>query len=147
MVNFVVGADGGPRAIRVPDNTGPFAKAAVKAVRGWLFEPAALDGQTAEARADVELECSPSGMILQSERPPAPVYRVGSGVTPPTLVHHVEPEYSEEARRTKLQGANMLYVAISPEGKATAIRVVKPLGLGLDEKAMEAVKRGASNPA
>ena len=147
MLYFAVGADGSPRLVRASDSyEGPLAAAAVKAVEGWLFEPAALDGKTAEARAAVEFECQPGGMILQSERPPLPVYRVGGGVGAPVLLAKVEPEYSEEARKAKLQGANLFYVQISPEGKATSIMVVRSLGLGLDEKAMEAVKRWRFKP-
>ena len=69
------------------------------------------------------------------------VFRVGGGVSAPVLLSKTEPEYSEEARKAKHQGTVMLYVQIDPSGQATNIRVVKSLGLGLDEKAMEAVKK------
>ena len=51
----------------------------------------------------------------------------------------MEPKYSEEARQAGLEGAVLLRVEISPDGKATNMRVIRPLGLGLEEKAMEAV--------
>ena len=69
------------------------------------------------------------------------VFRVGGGVTAPALIYKVEPEYSEEARKAKYQGTVLLYVQVDPSGKATNIRVLHSLGLGLDEKAMEAVKK------
>ena len=68
------------------------------------------------------------------------VYRVGGGVSAPLLVYKKEPEYSEEARKAKYQGTVTLYVEVDPSGKAVNIRVLHSLGLGLDEKAMEAVK-------
>ncbi len=68
------------------------------------------------------------------------VFRVGGGVSAPVLLYKKEPEYSEEARKAKYQGTVVLYVEIDPSGKATNMRVVRSLGLGLDEKAMEAVK-------
>jgi TonB family protein len=53
----------------------------------------------------------------------------------------VEPEYSEEALNAKYQGAVLLYVQVDPSGKAVNMRVLHSLGMGLDEKAMEAVPR------
>ncbi len=69
------------------------------------------------------------------------VYRVGNGVTAPRLLHKVEPAYSEEARAAKLQGAVLVYVEITPEGRATNARVVRGLGAGLDEKAVGAIEQ------
>jgi len=69
------------------------------------------------------------------------VFRVGGGVSAPVLLSKTEPEYSEEARKAKHQGTVMLYVQIDPSGHATNIKVVKSLGLGLDEKAIEAVQK------
>jgi TonB family protein len=74
------------------------------------------------------------------------VFRVGGGVTAPALLYKVEPEYSEEARKAKYQGTVLLYVQVDPSGKAVNIRVLHSLGLGLDEKAMEAVKKWKFKP-
>src|SRR5437588_116589 len=61
------------------------------------------------------------------------VFRVGGGVTAPSLLSKVEPEYSEEARRAKYQGTVVLYVEVYPDGKAHNLKVLRSLGLGLDE--------------
>jgi protein TonB len=74
------------------------------------------------------------------------VFRAGGGVTAPTLLQKVEPEYSEAARKAKYQGTVVLYVEVDPAGKATNIRVQRSLGLGLDEKAIEAVKKWRFRP-
>jgi TonB family protein len=74
------------------------------------------------------------------------VFRTGGGVSAPTLLSKVEPEYSEEARKAKYQGVVLLYVEVDPTGKAINIRVLHSLGLGLDEKAMEAVKKWRFKP-
>jgi TonB family protein len=74
------------------------------------------------------------------------VFRAGGGVSAPTLLFKVEPEYSEEARKAKYQGVVLLYVEVDPSGKAINIRVLHSLGLGLDEKAMEAVKKWKFKP-
>jgi TonB family protein len=74
------------------------------------------------------------------------VFHVGGGVTAPTLVAKVEPEYSEEARKAKYQGTVLLYVEVDPNGRAQNIRVLHSLGLGLDERAIKAVKRWKFRP-
>jgi TonB family protein len=75
------------------------------------------------------------------------VFRVGGGVSAPQLIHRVDPEYSEEARKAKHQGTVELYVEVEPDGKAHKIIVRRSLGLGLDEKAIEAVRQWKFKPA
>jgi protein TonB len=69
------------------------------------------------------------------------VYSVGNGTTPPTVLTKVDPEYSEEARKAKYSGSVMLSIVVNTDGKAEQITVVKSLGMGLDEKAIEAVQK------
>lgn len=67
---------------------------------------------------------------------------VGGGtVTAPTLITKTEPEYSEEARKARLQGTVLLRIEVDTHGLAQNIMVRKSLGLGLDDRAMEAVKK------
>jgi periplasmic protein TonB len=64
------------------------------------------------------------------------------GVTiPAALLWKIEPEYSDEARRARLQGTVVLYLEVDSEGKPRNIRVHQGLGLGLDDKAIDAVLR------
>mgnify|MGYP002783784160 CR=1 FL=1 len=74
------------------------------------------------------------------------VYRIGGGVSSPSLLFKVEPEYSEEARKAKFQGTVVLYVVVDEKGQPRELRVVRPLGLGLDEKAIEAVQKWRFKP-
>jgi TonB family protein len=74
------------------------------------------------------------------------VFRVGGGVTAPVLVYKVEPEYSEEARKAKFQGTVVLYCEVTERGVCQNIKVVRALGLGLDEKAIEAVQKWRFRP-
>lgn len=64
-----------------------------------------------------------------------------AGVTPPHAIYEPEPEYSEEARKIRLQGIVVLSLLVDPQGEARGIRVARSLGMGLDEKAIEAVKK------
>jgi TonB family protein len=145
-VGFSIGTDGNPLDVAIRAGEGAAADAAVKAVEGWQFVPATANGNPVEAHGEVEFECRPDGMVLHSEEPKLPVFRVGGGVSAPVLISKIEPEYSEEARSARLQGTVRLYVQLSPAGKPTNIQVVQPLGMGLDEKAMEAVKSWRFKP-
>jgi TonB family protein len=71
----------------------------------------------------------------------APVYRVGGGVTMPRILSKVEPQYSEEARKKKLQGSISLSLVVDPTGMPTQIAVLRPLGMGLDQNAIEAISQ------
>jgi periplasmic protein TonB len=75
------------------------------------------------------------------------VYRIGGGVSRPELIFKPEPEYSEEARKAKFQGTVLLSIVVMPDGSTSNIRVIRPLGLGLDEKAIEAVRKWRFRPS
>ncbi|HWP84234.1 MAG TPA: energy transducer TonB, partial [Terriglobia bacterium] len=74
------------------------------------------------------------------------VFRVGGGVSAPQLIYKVEPEYSEQARKSKYQGTVVLNLVVQKDGTVRDIRVVTSLGMGLDEKAIEAVRQWRFRP-
>jgi|SRR5579862_1760476 len=75
------------------------------------------------------------------------VYRVGGGVSAPRVLYDPDPEYSQEARQAKYQGTVVLWVVIGPDGLAHDVRVSRSLGMGLDEKAVDAVRKWRFQPA
>ena len=76
----------------------------------------------------------------------ASAYSVGRGISAPSVLSKVEPEYSEEARKAKYSGAVMLTIVVNTDGRADNIKVIKSLGMGLDEKAIEAVQHWRFRP-
>jgi TonB family protein len=74
------------------------------------------------------------------------VFHVGGGVSPPRAIFSPEPEFSEEARKAKYQGVCTLGLIVGVDGRPTNIRVLSSLGMGLDEKAIEAVKNWRFEP-
>jgi protein TonB len=73
---------------------------------------------------------------------------VGRGeLTAPVLVWKIDPDYSDPARAAKVQGVVMLRVEIDGSGHIRNVSVDRGIGLGLDEKAMEAVRRWRFLPA
>jgi TonB family protein len=74
------------------------------------------------------------------------VYRVGGGISAPTILYQVEPEYSEEARKAKYNGEVTLTVVVDATGQVKNVKVVRGVGMGLDEKAIEAVSKWKFKP-
>ncbi len=74
------------------------------------------------------------------------VFSVGNGTAPPAVLSKTDPIYTEEARQAKYSGSVMLSVVVNTEGKAEDIKVVRSLGMGLDEKAVECVQQWRFRP-
>jgi periplasmic protein TonB len=74
-------------------------------------------------------------------------FRVGGGVSAPRALETPDPEYSEEARKAKYQGTCVLWLIVDPDGKPRDIKVARALGMGLDQKAIEAVRNWRFSPA
>jgi TonB family protein len=66
---------------------------------------------------------------------------VGGGVSAPLLVHSVEPEFTDEARRANYQGIVSIKLIVDSQGNPQDVRLASHLGMGLEEKAIEAVKQ------
>ncbi len=75
------------------------------------------------------------------------VYQIGGGVSAPVPLNSVEAEFSDEARRAKYQGVCLISMIVDTNGMPQNPRVVRPLGMGLDEKALEAVRKYRFKPA
>jgi TonB family protein len=76
-----------------------------------------------------------------------PVFRVGKGVSPPTVITHIDPEVSAYARRAKFQGTITLLLVVNRDGLPTNIHIGSPLGGGLDAKAVRAAQSWRFKPA
>ena len=73
-------------------------------------------------------------------------YRVGGGVTAPRIIYAPDPEFSEEARKAKFQGTVVLWVIVGTDGRTHDTRVYRSLGMGLDERAIEAIRQWRFEP-
>jgi TonB family protein len=70
-----------------------------------------------------------------------------NGVGVPVCTHCPDPDYTKKAREDKLQDSVLLDATVTVEGKVTDIGLLRGLGDGLDEKAIEAVKSWKFKPA
>ena len=73
--------------------------------------------------------------------------RIGGGVSAPVLIFSVEPEFSEEARKAKVAGNVLVNLWVDTNGNPSHVHVIRGVGMGLDEKAMEAVRQYKFKPA
>ena len=83
----------------------------------------------------------PIGVTVQK------IYHVGGDVSGPKLIFAPDPQFTEQARQAKYQGACVLSLIIDAQGKPQRVQVVRHLGMGLDKKAVEAVKQYTFEPA
>jgi len=74
-------------------------------------------------------------------------YHVGGGVSRPKPIYSPDPEFSDEARKNKYQGTVVLHLIVGADGKTSNIHVIRSLGMGLDEKAVEAARQWRFDPA
>ncbi len=74
-------------------------------------------------------------------------YRPGSGITPPTLLREVKPDYTEEARRRSLEGDVVLEIVVRRDGSVGDVKILQGLGGGLDARAVDAVRQWRFSPA
>lgn len=75
------------------------------------------------------------------------LYRIGGGVSAPQAIFTPEAEFSDEARRAKYQGVCLISLIVDAQGNPQNPRVIRALGMGLDEKALEAVRKYKFKPA
>jgi TonB family protein len=109
---------------------------------------------TGPGKADLRIaEALPNGAKL----PAIPAERIDTasskddnsnpGYTPPHVLHSVDPEYSPEARAAKFSGKCVVALTIDTQGNPINVHVEKPIGMGLDENAINAVKQYRFTPA
>jgi protein TonB len=75
------------------------------------------------------------------------LYAIGGGVSKPVVLYAPDAEFSEEARKAKFSGNVEVYLIVDEAGAPSHIRVVRGVGMGLDDKAIEAVRQYKFKPA
>ena len=69
------------------------------------------------------------------------MFSVGGGVSEPRLLSQIQPEYSDDARKARIQGTVELLIVVRSDGTVKFDTVRKSLGYGLDQRAIDAVKK------
>jgi len=142
-----VDLQGGIRILRVVKELGyGLDQRAMGAVLDWKFAPATRNGVPVESitQIDVEFKLPPRDhSVFESSE----IAIKGKKLALPTVIFRVEPQYSQEAREKRYQGTVILQITVNKDGNVSVNRVVRELGLGLDEKAIEALLQWKFRPA
>ncbi len=109
---------------------------------GWIVILLCFGLALTSAQTQPSQEAESSKTATENE-----VFRVGGGVSPPTIVHAPDPEYSKQARNARLQGTCVLWLVVDAKGMPRDIMIKRSLGMGLDEEAIEAVRLWRFKPA
>src|ERR1700676_2314472 len=137
---------------------------AIDAARQWQFVPLVENGVAVESQMPIRVGDDSKGTSRHDEHPSSAVprepqedviqeikrrelFQLRDGVTFPNALYHPDPQYSEAARKRKLMGSVTLVLVVGIDGKVRNVWVVRPLGEGLDESAIEAVQRWNFKPA
>lgn len=84
--------------------------------------------------------------IGRGKLPSTGVYRIGGEVSPPRCLSCPDPEYVPEARAAKIEGTVVLWAIVNKQGRIENVRIVRPVGLGLDDQAVNTVQRWKLGP-
>jgi TonB family protein len=137
-----------PPSVKLPDNNMPVVGNPMTKVVGPASNGSGMGGGIGEG--------SGGGLGVGTGRGLGPgqgmgfgggVYKVGGGIGAPKPIATPDPEYSEEARKAKYQGVVVLWLIVDQNGNPKNIKVQRPLGMGLDQKAIEAVQKWKFQPA
>jgi len=85
--------------------------------------------------------------LLSSNRPNGDIRHVGGNIKPPRVIQSADPVFSSYARNMKLVGNVNVYMWVEPDGSPSHLQVVRPLGMGLDERALRAASQFQYSPA
>ena len=91
--------------------------------------------------------CSQTPSDPPATPPDAVVVHPGGDVKPPVMLHAPTPEYSEEARERRVNGTVLVYLEVDTNGNPMHVRVLRGVGWGLDEEAIQAVRKYRFKPA
>jgi|SRR5215471_6366564 len=116
------------------------------AIGAWILLACAAFCISQAKPAAPSSDSSPAG-AQQSAPDDPPEWKPGRGMTPPRAIESPQPSYTDRARKAKHQGTCVLALIVGTDGLPHDITVVRPLGMGLDEKSIEAVQKWKFEPA
>jgi len=141
-VEVLVSADGGVKRLQVVNGLGyGLDENALLAVRDWRFVPAMRNGGAVEATAQLDVEFSLRNAELNELIANDMATRIGPDVTPPQIVHRVEPQYPASTTRGRAAAAVVLDTVIPEDGTPKIVRVIQSVDWEVDEIAINALKQ------
>jgi TonB family protein len=148
-VSGVTGADLKQRIVRIMTQRSADRLGFLKKLLLVAIGTGAVAGPIVAGLIKVPVATAQSAQANMDSAPAGPqqLYHIGGDVSAPKLVFAPDPEFTEKARRAKYQGVCVISVIIDAQGNPMRVQVVRHLGMGLDKKAVEAVKEYRFKPA
>jgi TonB family protein len=138
-------AAGKMRVLRVVKSLGyGLDESALDSLRSWRFCPALQDGKPVETTGLIDID------FALADAPASEfddMKRVEAGMSPPTVLKRIEPQYTDDARTARIGGVVVLQAVIQTDGKAKILKIVRFLPLGLAESAIHALEQWTFTPA
>jgi TonB family protein len=176
VLHAIISKEGTVEKLTVISGPPMLTQSAVDAVQKWTYRPYLLDGQPVEVETTINVNYTyggddneaapPDGDVTPSGTASSPatsnssqtgeaVRRIGGSVSPPQVIRQVEPQFTDEARTRakgeaqdgKFEGKVLVQLIVSTNGRPQNVHVVRGVGMGLDEKAVEAVRQYRFRPA
>ncbi|HEU5404362.1 MAG TPA: energy transducer TonB [Terriglobales bacterium] len=165
ILKATIGRDGGVKDVTVIAGDTVLANAAAAAVNHWRYLPAQQNGSAIESTQNISIKYKLGKHVSRPQEPTSTVERCPhddllaaittgrlfpageKGVVPPKALEAPDPQYSEAARLEKVQGSMDLGVVVSKEGIPQDVWVIRPIGYGLDEQALQVLKHWKFVPA
>ena len=123
LINFIVDTNGLPRNVHVLRGVGMgLDENAVVAVKQYTFQPAMEGGKPVPVELNVEVN-----------------FQIF--VDPPKVLHSVPLELTDEARANHATGTILVNLIVDTNGNPTNVYILHGVGMGMDQKAMEAIKQ------
>ena len=127
-------------------------QSAIDAVKQWKFDPSWDHGYSVGVKTMGVLYSLPglvpvAGPVPPAEEAAAGVKQFGGDIAAPVMILRVDPDYTELAKTDKVEGAVTVSLVVDEHGVPQHVQVVRALGDGLDERAVEAVKQDRFKPA
>jgi TonB family protein len=149
VLAIVISPQGDVSKIVSVDGPPLLAASSRDAVQQWKFKPYLQNEQPIEVKTVVAVYYDldqPTKPITTSSTDLVP-RKVGGGVSPPILLYAVDPKFSPQAKDKKVAGPVLVGLIVDEKGKPLYVRVIRGVGMGLDENAVEAVKQYKFKPA
>ena len=158
VLHAIIGKDGTIQQLAVISGPEELQASAMEAVKQWVYKPYLLNGEPVEVETTITVNYA----LGNSAQPQADntnqdareiagshaqVHRVGGSVVPPVAIYTPDPQFSEEAREAKASGKVVVSLVVDRDGQPQNVHVIRGAGMGLDEKAVEAVQQYRFKPA
>jgi TonB family protein len=152
ILHAIISKTGEVRYLNVVSGPAELRTSAIDAIRQWTYRPYLLNGEPTEVETTITVNYkfedprdsqSPNDEYASGVVPK----KIGGGVSAPVLIYTVPPEYSEQAKKEKVGGTVLVNFWVDEQGRTKHVRVLRGVGDGLDEKALEAVKQYKFSPA